>query len=209
LSLIRGYAETLRDVTGGSPAKRTQQLDIIVAETERLSAMVDDILDLSQLQSGGLQLNPDCFLIKEFIYRIAQRYEVLSQQRGIPLQLQISEDTMVKADEARIEQVLYNLLSNAFNHVENDGHISIRAIPENNWLRLEVINTGPGIPLEDLPHIWDRYYKSSVRMKGYSGTGLGLAIVKAVLEAHGAPFGVDQSNGATTFWFDLALCQPA
>ena len=107
-------------------------------------------------------------------------------------------------DEARIEQVLYNLVSNAYNYVNPGGRITISAFPINDQVRLEVTNTGPGIDEQDLPHIWDRFYKSSHRIAGSTGSGLGLAIVKAVLEAHGAPFGVDSQAGLkTTFWVDL------
>jgi len=209
LSLIRGYAETLRDVTGASPEKRAKQLGIIVAETERLSGMVDDILNLSQLQSGNLKLKLSCFQLEEMIDRVARRYELLGQQKAIPLNVELGESTLVQADEARIEQVMYNLLNNAFNHVDEGGQITIRSTPNHHRIVLEVINTGPGIPTQDLPHIWDRYYKSLARLEGSTGTGLGLAIVKAVLEAHAAAFGVKQAAGKTIFWFELDRCQSA
>lgn len=207
LSLIQGYAETLRDVTGASPEKRDKQLGIIIEETERLSQMVNDILNLSQLQSGQLQLQRDCFNVRDLIERAAQRYELLSLQTGVALQVEVKDALLAKADEARIEQVLYNLISNAFNHVNPEGCITVTAAPVNDKIRLEVINSGAGIDAQDLPHIWDRYYKSSHRMAGVTGTGLGLAIVKAILEAHGSVFGADSQKGdKTTFWFELHQC---
>ncbi len=207
LSLIQGYAETLRDVTGASPEKRDKQLGIIIEETERLSHMVNDILNLSQLQSGKLQLKRDCFDVRALICRAAQRYELLSQQTAVALQVESQSQLMADGDEARIEQVLYNLISNAFSYVNPEGQIYVTAAAINDKVRLEVINTGPGIDSKNLPHIWDRYYKSPHRMAGSSGTGLGLAIVKAVLEAHGAAFGADSQLGVkTTFWFELNKC---
>jgi len=207
LSLIQGYAETLRDVTGESPEKRARQLGIIIEETQRLSQIVNDILNLSQLQSGQMHLQQDCFDIRNLIGRAAQRYELLSQQTGVALQVEAGDGLKAYGDEARIEQVLYNLVSNAYNYVDPDGRIIIAAFPLDEQVRLEVTNTGPGIDEQDLPHIWDRFYKSSHRMTGATGSGLGLAIVKAVLEAHGAAFGVDSQPGLkTTFWLQLKKC---
>jgi signal transduction histidine kinase len=204
LSLIRGYAETLRDVTGSVPDKREKQLGIIIEETVRLSGMVDDILNLSRLQAGNFQLNQSSFGINDVVGRVAKRYDILSQQTGVSLKTELSGETMVEADEARIEQVLYNLLNNAFNHTAGGGTITIKEIDLGEKVRLEVADTGTGIPEEDIAHIWDRYYKGDTIGVKAVGTGLGLAIVKAVLEAHGAEFGVEsQTDRGTTFWFEL------
>lgn len=204
LSLIQGYAETLRDVTGDSPPKRDKQLGIIIEESQRLSHMVNDILNLSQLQTGQLQLQKDSFDVQALIDRVAQRYELLSQQMGVAFQVEVPAGLAANGDEARIEQVLYNLISNAFNHVDPHGNIALVVYPVPHKVRLQVTNSGPGIDAQDLPHIWDRFYKSPHRQAGSSGTGLGLAIVKAVLEAHGAAFGAkSQKGGPTTFWFEI------
>ncbi|PKM77202.1 MAG: sensor histidine kinase [Firmicutes bacterium HGW-Firmicutes-15] len=204
LTLIRGYAETLRDVTGSAPDKREKQLGIIIEETERLSGMVDDILNLSRLQSGYFELNKSCFGIKHLVDRVAKRYDLLSKKTGVSIILQLSDDAMVEADEARVEQVLYNLVNNAFNHTPAGGRITIRDVDLSQKVRIEVADTGSGIPEEDITHIWDRYYKAETTAANTVGIGLGLAIVKAVLEAHGADFGVDsQKDVMTTFWFEL------
>jgi len=204
LSLIQGYAETLRDVTGDSPPKRDKQLGIIIEESQRLGLMVNDILNLSQLQSGQMPLHRDNFKVGVLIDRVAQRYELLSQQVGVAVRVEVADNLAANADQTRIEQVLYNLISNAFNHVEPHGCITLSALPVHNKVRLEVTNSGPGIDAQDLPHIWERYYKSPQPRASTTGTGLGLAIVKAVLESHGAPFGADSPEaGPTTFWFEL------
>lgn len=204
LSLIQGYAETLRDVTGDSPPKRDKQLGIIIEESQRLGLMVNDILNLSQLQSGQMPLHRDNFKVGVLIDRVAQRYELLSQQVGVAVRVEVADNLSANADQTRIEQVLYNLISNAFNHVEPHGSITLSALPVHNKVRLEVTNSGPGIDAQDLPHIWERYYKSPQPRASTTGTGLGLAIVKAVLESHGAPFGADSPEaGPTTFWFEL------
>jgi len=204
LSLIRGYAETLRDVTGNAPDKREKQLGIIIEETERLSRVVDDILNLSQMQSGHFELRKTRFGLHDLVGRVVNRYELLSKLTGASIIIQHSGEASVEADEARIEQVLYNLINNAFNHTPTGGTITIRYIELNEKVRIEVSDTGSGIPEEEIAHIWDRYYQAETKAAAKVGTGLGLAIVKAVLEAHGAAFGVDsQEDVATTFWFEL------
>lgn len=205
LSLIRGYAETIRDVTGNIPGNREKQLDIIIDETERLSRIVDDILNLSQLQSGYFNLNKSLFDIKETLTGVVGRYDVLSEKTGIKIVLQDSDNAILEADEPRIEQVLYNLINNAFNHTPEGGVITVRAVEFPDNVRIEVSDTGTGIPEEDIPHIWDRYFKAgNTGGRKTLGTGLGLAIVKGVLEAHQAVFGVEsERDEGTTFWFEL------
>ncbi|HEX3028707.1 MAG TPA: ATP-binding protein [Clostridia bacterium] len=205
LSLIRGYAETMRDVTGNVPEKRDKQLGIIIEETERLSSIVDDILNLSQLQSGYSKLNKSSFSITELLDAVITKYSDLSEKSKIAIILQKSNDVAVEADKSRLEQVLYNLMNNAFNHTPEGGSITLRLVDKDDVVRIEIKDTGTGIAREDLPHIWDRYYKSdSSKDRKTKGTGLGLAIVKSVLEAHEALFGVESIEGAgTTFWFEI------
>lgn len=205
LSLIRGYSETIRDVTGNSPEKREKQLGIIIDETERLRRIVDDILNLSQLQAGYLKLDKSNFHVKEVLDSVVNHYGVLSEKTGVQIIQQYSFDTMIEADKIRIEQVLYNLINNGFNHTPEGGTITVGAIDSFDAVRIEVSDTGSGIPEEDIEHIWDRYYKSEITsVRRTVGTGLGLAIVKSLLEAHHAAFGVESKNNAgTTFWFEL------
>jgi signal transduction histidine kinase len=205
LSLIRGYAETIRDVTGGDSEKRTKQLGIIIEETDRLSKIVDDILNLSQLQSGYVKLNKSQFSVNEILDKISKNYEVLQEKTGIKLNFDIKNDIMLYADRARIEQVFFNLINNAFTHTKEGGSVTVRVIEKTGKVRFEIIDTGSGIPSEDLPFIWDRYYKADKTSgKKTVGTGLGLAIVKGVLEAHKASYGVESTvNSGTTFWFEI------
>lgn len=205
LSLIRGYAETIRDVTGDAPDKREKQLGIIIEETERLSTIVNDILNLSQIQAGYLSLNKKRFMMEEALEGVIKRYDVLSEELGIKVILQNSSDAMLEADKDRIEQVLYNLINNAFNHMPKGGTITVRAADFPETIRVEVSDTGSGIREEDIPHIFDRYYKAEKpNGKKTVGTGLGLAIVKGILEAHQAAYGVEsKKDRGTTFWFEL------
>lgn len=204
LSLIRGYAETLRDVTGNDADKRGKQLGIIIEEAERLSRMVDDILNLSRLQSGHFELNKSVFSINKLAGNVAKRYDLLSKQNEVSIIMEMSGEQLVEADAARIEQVLYNLINNAFNNTDSGGIITIRDILKGDSVRVEVTDSGSGIPEEEINRIWDRYYKADKSAGKTAGSGLGLAIVKAILEAHGAAYGVESRKDAgTTFWFEL------
>jgi signal transduction histidine kinase len=200
-------------VTGDKKDRREKQLEIIIEETERLNRLVDDILNLSQLQSGFVKLNKTSFNISELIDNTAARYEILSGQSGVSISRAGVSGLMVTADESRIGQVLYNLINNAFNHTTSGGVITVKLLELNDSVRIEVSDTGSGIPREELPHIWERYYKGDNTRDRKKGMGLGLAIVKGVLEAHGASFGVGSTStmeakrtgnpSGTTFWFEL------
>lgn len=205
LSLIRGYAETIRDVTGNVPEKRDKQIGIIIEESERLRRIVDDILNLSQLQAGYCKLNINYFPVNKILNHVINKYELLCHRTSIQILRQGFAEVVVEADEGRIEQVLYNLMNNAFNHTNSGGTITLRVRENMNTVRIEVTDTGSGIPEADIPHIWDRYYKAeNTRGRGTVGTGLGLAIVKEVLEAHKTQYGVISQKGVgTTFWFEL------
>jgi len=205
LSLIRGYAETIRDVTGNVAEKRDKQLDIIIEESERLSKIVDDILNLSQIQAGYVNLNKTKFSINELLERVILKFQILSEKTSVDIVLESQVGIIVEGDEIRIEQVMYNIVNNAFNHTKSGGHINIRAIENKKNLRIEVADTGIGISEEDLVHIWDRFYKTD-KIEGIksTGSGLGLTIVSTILESHGFNYGVESVKGTgTTVWFEI------
>jgi signal transduction histidine kinase len=205
LSLIRGYAETIRDVTGDVTEKREKQLGIIIEESERLSKIVDDILNLSQMQAGYVNLNKTQFNISVVLERVVKKFQILSEKTGVNIAFVNPGDTMVRGDEIRIEQVIYNLVNNSFNHTNRSGNIIIRTIQNEKNLRIEVTDTGIGISEADLKHIWDRFYKTD-KVEGIksTGTGLGLTIVKTILESQGFKYGVESEKGTgTMFWFEI------
>ena len=204
LSLIRGYAETLRDVTGDNKEKRERQLGIIIDETERLNRIVGDMTDLSKLQSGSISVSPAPFDVRRAFDDVMSRYDDLSAKSGISTVAECDEDLVAIGDLPRLEQVFYNLINNAFNHTREGGKITLAAERNGETVRFSVTDTGSGISKEDLPRIFDRYYKGEAGVRKIVGTGLGLAIVKSILEAHHAVYGVDSAVGVgTTFWFDL------
>ena len=203
LTLIKGYAETVRDLTGSDDAKRTEQCNIIVDETDRLSALVNSVMELSKVQNGSEKPNLIDFDMSELCFEVAGRYDALCDQNHWTLRLEADHAAPVSADPAMMERVLHNLLGNAFHHIGADGLVILRVIPLEKGCRVEVVDHGPGIPPEDLPYLFDRYYRAR-QDAGKTGTGLGLSITKAILQQHGFAFGVDSAVGqGSTFWFTM------
>ena len=201
LTLIKGYAETVRDLTGSDAEKRTEHCNIIVDETDRLSALVNSVMELSKVQSGAEKPNLIDFDMGELCFEVAGRYDALCDQNHWHLELQADEAAPVRADPAMMERVLHNLLGNAFHHIGADGQVMLRVLPQADGCRVEIEDHGPGIPPEDLPYIFDRYYRAR-QDSGKVGTGLGLSITKAILQQHGFAFGVNSAVGqGSTFWF--------
>ncbi len=205
LTMVKAYAEMVRDLSGDNPTKRTAHLKVIIDEADRLSTLVNDILDLSKIQSGTTTLNVVEFDLTKTVNQVLQRFHVFAERDGYTFHLNLSNQANVKGDKQRIEQVVYNLISNAINYSSEDKHITINIQELENSVRFEVIDSGIGIPKEELPYIWDRYYKVKENHKrAIVGTGLGLSIIKSILLMHNASFGVDSKVGAgSTFWFEL------
>ena len=201
LTLIKGYAETVRDLTGTDAEKRTEQCNIIVDETDRLSALVNSVMELSKVQSGAEKPNLIDFDMGELCFEVAGRYDALCDQNHWHRELQADGAAPVRAAPAMMERVLHNLLGNAFHHIGADGQVMLRVLPQADGCRVEIEDHGPGIPPEDLPYIFDRYYRAR-QDSGKVGTGLGLSITKAILQQHGFAFGVNSAIGqGSTFWF--------
>lgn len=205
LTLIRGYAETLRDVTGENKEKREKQLGVIIDESERLSQLVEDILNLSRLESGAINITMEVFSLKDMLIGIRERY--LLKNENIMLELR-GVDTLqdnVIGDSKRIEQVFYNLINNAIRHTKDNKPVVAELIQKKDYVRVEIIDQGEGIAQEDMKYIFERYYRGKrAQGKKESGTGLGLAIVKSILELHKAPYGVEsERHVGSTFWFEL------
>ena len=206
LTLIKGYAETVRDLTGDDPDKRTAQLDVIVDETDRLSGLVNSVMELSKMSSGTDKPEKVRFDLSQLCEEVAQRYEAVCAQNGYTLKLELPDpetDCTISADPAMMERVLHNLLGNAMHHIGPDNVFILRVnAPEKGTVRVEVADHGAGIANEDLPYIFDRYYRSRSDA-GKVGTGLGLSITKAIFQSHGFRFGVNSTLGdGSCFWFE-------
>ncbi len=208
LTMIKAYAEMIRDLSGDNPEKRAKHLKVIIDETDRLSSLVNDILDLSKLQAGVTEINRSVFDLSERLSGVISRFDILKENDGIIIELHADAGIMINADITKLEQVVYNLINNAVTYTGDDNTVIVRLYRKAPGLmRFEVTDHGDGIAPEYLPYIWDRYYKVSERNKTHKrakmGSGIGLSIVKNVLEQHGFAYGADSTVGqGSTFWFE-------
>jgi two-component system sensor histidine kinase BaeS len=189
LTAIRGYTETLAmPGLAVDDATRARYLDIVDRETYKLEAIIGDLLDLAKLEGGGATLTVARVPIRELFAHVADRHAPALQSRGIRLEMAAADDLAVSGDRQRLEQALQNLASNAIRHTPDGGRIDLRAEPDGDGVRITVRDTGPGIPPDHLPHIFDRFYKADASRAANgnrSGSGLGLSIVRAIVERHG------------------------
>ena len=202
LALLYSYAEMMHDFPAEISSEQTQ---IIMDEVQRLTTLVNDVLDISKLESGALTLNESQFDLTHSLSETVKRVGELIKKDGYQITFLEDGQVVVRADETKIMQVFYNLLINAIHYTGKDKTITVRQIQTPGRVRIEVSDTGDGIAPEDQPYIWDRYYKADKKHKrAVTGTGLGLSIVKKVIDLHGGECGVssDAGNGST-FWFSL------
>ncbi|MGN0584023.1 MAG: sensor histidine kinase, partial [Ruminococcus sp.] len=204
LTMMKAYAEMIRDLSGNNPEKRNQHLNIIIEETDRLSLLVNDMLDLSKLESGTQKLDIDRIDISEKLREIARRYEGISEKMGYSLIFTGDAPYMISCDSGKIERVICNLLNNAINYTsKEDRRVYLRQINLPDRVRIEISDTGDGIEEDKIKLIFDKYYRSENHKREVVGTGLGLSIVKAILKMHGYNYGVNSKIGeGSTFWFE-------
>jgi signal transduction histidine kinase len=204
LTLISGYGEMMRDM----PGERTpENIQVIVEEAQRLSTLVSDLMDVSKYQSGVQTLKCGQFNFTRMVRELLKRYGRLVEREGYQIQFVAAEDITVSGDATRLGQVVYNLVNNAVNYTGEDKTVLVRQFLAEDALRLEITDSGPGIAPEDIPYIWDRYYKvDKSHKRAVISSGLGLSIVKEILVMHDANFGVESRQGqGSTFWFELPL----
>jgi signal transduction histidine kinase len=204
LTAMRGYVETLsmRDLPLDA-ATRERYLSIIDEETRRLESIIGDLLDLARLEGGGTTFRRDPVDIDRLVDRVAARHERELEARDIRLTRRIHPDAaVVSGDADRLEQAFQNLTANALRHTPEGGEIAIVAEKAPAGVRILVRDTGPGVPPEHLPHIFDRFYKVDVARKAAGGSGLGLSIVKTIVERHGGTIAARNDAGAV---FEIEL----
>lgn len=202
LAVIGGYAEMVRDITWKDDAQREEGLNLIISEAKRMSEMVSDILDYSQLQAGYIQLKKDWYLLYDILESEISLCQAAAAQHQIRLNLECEDKELtVYLDALKISQVLRNLLYNAINHTKEGEEITIRTRHIPQAVRVSVINPGDPIPEDEKQRIWERYQRSQHQSGRRLGTGIGLSIVSTILKAHGMTYGVDCQDGNTSFWF--------
>lgn len=205
LTMVKSYAEMIRDLSGDNPQKRNAHLQVIIDEADRLNLLVNDMLTLSRMQSGAIVIEKTHFNIKEAVEGILLSYKLLMEEDGYRINLDCRGDILVDADPERMKQVFSNLINNALKFCGEDKTVNVIIKKRGRHVLCQVEDHGVGIPAEELPHIWERYYKASSNMvRSTTGTGLGLSIVKEILTLHKANYGVNSTLGeGTTFWFEL------
>jgi signal transduction histidine kinase len=199
LTIVGGFAETLQDPD--VPAtKRAEFAKTILSNTQRMQRIVDELLDLSRIESGHWKPRPERVRLVELADEIFDRVRASANSKGIALDTRVDPGAAaVIADRTALEQILLNLVENAIRYTGAGGHITIETMPAENGVELTVSDTGTGIPPEHLPRIFERFYRAdSGRSRESGGTGLGLAIVKHLVEAHGGSMRAESVVGAGT-----------
>ena len=203
LTMIKSYACMIQEISGDNPEKRTKHTQVIIDESDRLTSLVNDILNLSKIRSGMDTLKVTNFNLSEFVHTVCERFGYLAETQGYTIERDIEDELYTEADMEKIEQVVYNLIGNAVNYTGEDKKIKVGLKKEKDGvLRFTVTDTGKGIPPDQIDTIWDRYYRSSeTHKRPIKGTGLGLSIVKTILQKHNFLFGVESEVGkGSTFY---------
>lgn len=205
LTMIKAYAEMIKDISYKDLDKMNEHLDIIVGETDRLTVLVNDILDLSKMQSNADTLCLEKFDLAADIKEIVKRYQIIKETEKYTINVFIPDNIIIKADKKKINQVIYNLINNAINYTGDDKIVTVRVSKHKKYYLVEVIDTGKGIKESELPYIWNKYYKNDKKhQRNVVSTGLGLSIVKEILELHGYEYGVTSVlKKGSTFYFKI------
>lgn len=205
LTMIRAYAEMVRDISYKDKNKMNKDLNVIIDETERLNILVNDILDLSKMQANADILSLEKFDLCEVIKEVMTRYDILKTTEDYNFIIEIPDKAEVNADKNKIMQVIYNLINNAINYTGEDKKVVIRLKNARKEYIFEVEDTGKGIKKEEIPYIWDKYYKKDKKhQRNVVSTGIGLSIVKEILTKHKFDYGVKSTlKKGSTFYFKI------
>lgn len=200
LAVLRTHAEALREDI--APEKRERYLDIILEESDRMAALVGSLLELFRLESG-IALNKEPLDLGALTRKVFAPLELALQQKKISLRLDLPE-LWIEGDRERLKRAIENLASNALRHCTSGGCIQVALNVSGDGVRLLVRNDGPAVSEQDLPHLWEPFYRGDqARSRDTGGTGLGLAIVRAAIQAHGGSCGVENGPHDVSFWFCL------
>ncbi len=204
LTIIKGYAELMRDISGKDCEKREEQLNIIIREADRLTVLVRDMLNLSQVESGAAEVHKERICLSDTVQKVVDSFKIYAEKENYVFVNSIEPELYVVADGMRLELVIYNLISNAVNYTGEDKTIFVRLASLDNEIKFEVEDTGCGLSPEAQKIIWQRYYRAKEHKRNYPGSGLGLSIVKSILDNHNARYGVvSEENKGSIFFFSI------
>ena len=204
LTSMRGYVQGMLDGTI-PPQDTSRYLNVVMAETNRLTSLVNDLLDLSRIESGKFPMEKRPYDVCEQLRRIVIGFEGRIDARHADVDMQLPDKPLpVNADQNRINQVISNLVDNAVKFLpESGGLLRLEALRQGEKVLIRVGDNGAAIPEKDLPHVFDRFYKADKAHTSGQGTGLGLAIVKSILDQHGEKITVRSDASGTIFEFTL------
>ena len=206
LTMIKGYAEIIRDTSWDDEEQCSEDIAVIVRETDRLSELVNEILEYSELKVGDSTDNFERLDLSALMNKVCESFEDLYKHKEETIEKQIEENIFVFGNISRLERAVYNLIDNAFRHTDESRRVAVKLRSTDNKAKIEVIDYGSGIPEQEIEHIWDRYYTFRQR-KGRGVSGLGLAIVKQTVDIHNGICSVESSEGkGSTFWIELDKC---
>ncbi len=205
LTLIMSYSEALLDINNIDEETKRDYLNIIISEGDKMSVFVQELLKLSQLESGMIELTKSNFSINEIINDTIQKSKIITESKGIYVDKNISDNFIVFADYYRIEQVFQNLFENAIKYTLSNGKIIISTNKNNNKCLIKIFNEGNFISDEDLDSLFISFYRADKSRKNMGSYGLGLAIVKAIMDMHGENYGCKNIDGGVEFFFELEL----
>lgn len=203
LTMIKAYASMIIEISGNNKEKREKHAQIIIDETDRLTSLVSDVLELSKMRAGIEDLKMTDIDMSAYLHEILARFDYLKETKGYQFTLDIEDGLCTRGDELKLGQVLYNLIGNAVNYTGEDKRVfvSLRKT-KGGVFRFEVRDTGEGIKQDEIKEIWRRYYRSSeMHKRPVKGTGLGLSIVKTVLDRHGFYCGVESKEGEGSLFY--------
>jgi len=204
IALIQGYAEGLKDGVNEDAASREFYCDVIIDEAQKMNQMVRNLLTLNQMEFGTEEIEFTRVNLTQIISGVLQSMEIVAQQKEAKVIFDNSSEVSAWADEYKVEQVVRNYISNAFNHLDGENVVEVRIIPLGEKVRISVFNTGNPIPEADLPRIWDKFYKvDKAHTREYGGNGIGLSIVKAIMESFRQSYGVKNYDNGVEFWCEF------
>lgn len=207
LTSIKGFSETLLDGAMDDPETARHFLNIINAEADRLTRLINDLLNLSKLEDKRTVLIKQTLHIKDIIDQVAEIFAPQGHVKGITLGVSVPKELpTVQGERDLIFQVVVNLVDNAIKYTPSGGKVDITAARDKDYITVSVHDTGPGIPLEDLPRVFERFYRvDKARTRDAGGTGLGLAIAKHVIELHDGKISAENTGKGSVFSFTLPL----
>ena len=203
LTMIVGYGEMIRDL----PEENTEEnINVIIDEAKRLSTLVDDLIDISKIESIKVELDKKVINLNDLLNSVYRQYDLYCRSQNIDFELKLSDDINIEADEKRIKQVLYNFVNNSLNYNDKaDRKMVLGCEKMNDSYRVYVYDNGEGIEEKDIDNIWDRYYKvDKEHRRHHIGSGIGLSLAKELLETHNFNYGVESKKGEySKFYFDV------